>query len=81
MNVLKRPVPRLVICVAVFLTMWLVGLFASVRLLYSSGALFNHWVSGIRIFSEIGLLSHLDGEGVEDAMVESLMFLWVPIAA
>jgi len=81
MNLLKNPWARLVLCTGVFLLVWIVGVLAMGRVLFSSEPLFDHWKSGIRIFSDVGLLSHMDGEGTEDAVVESLMIFWIPIAA
>jgi hypothetical protein len=78
---LKKISIRWTLCVFVFLLVWIVGVAAMGRVLFSSETLFDHWKSGVRIFSDLGLLSYMDGEGTENAVVESLMIFWIPIAA
>ena len=81
MNAIKKSWSRWALCVAVFVATWLLGLMATGWVLFRVEALQTLWLGGIGILSNIGMFSSLGGKARDDALFDSLIYLWLPLAA
>jgi hypothetical protein len=78
---LKRSVIRLALCIVAFLFVWAGGIFSIGSVLYSSEVLFRGWVDWLRIFNALGLFEHSGSEEMQNAVIDSLVCIWLPLAA